>query len=568
MASHPDQPSLPPLIRGLLRAEAYSHPVGEIRLLETHISWVILTGPFAYKLKKPVNLGFLDFTSLECRHHFCSEELRLNRRFGSDLYLGVLPVTGQAMDPRMGGEAPALDYAVQMRQFDQADLLPAALVRGAISGEQIDTFADQLARFHAQAAVARPGTDSAGPGFGSPAAVRAPVLANFRTLLSPAQVDVRLQPVVRGLQGWAEREFHRLEPRFAERLAAGRVRECHGDLHLGNLVLHGGRIEPFDCLEFSPALRWIDVISDLAFLVMDLQERGYPALAVRLLNRWLERSGDYGGLDLWRWYSSYRALVRAKVAALSGQSEQVRAYLQLAGASGQRRPRLLLLCHGLSGAGKSHHSAGLIEPLQAIRIRSDVERKRLFGLWGEAPEPPRHGDPYAPAVSEELFGQRLPAQAAAVLEAGFSVIVDATFLRRRDRQRMEAVAIAAAVPLLVLDFQVPLQQLHRRITARLCQGQDPSDADLAVLEQQRRTLEPLSEQERRWAVAVGPDQDPQATLALLERLIRSAGAPPGPGVSAVSGAGPDPVDWEPTADPPHPPGCAAPPGESGSAGGC
>lgn len=567
---------LPALIRGLLRPGAYGHPVEVIRLLETHISWVILTGPFAYKLKKPVDLGFLDFTSLERRRHFCSEELRLNRRFGSDLYRAVLPVTGPEAEPRMGGEGPALDYAVQMVQFDQADLLPAALARGAISGQQIEAFAEQLARFHARAAMAAAGgARGEPPGYGSPTAVRAPVLANFRTLLSAAVAGLVegqgggvLRVQVLGQQQWAEREFARLEARFSERLAAGRVRECHGDLHLGNLVVHGGRIEAFDCLEFNPWLRWIDVISDLAFLVMDLQERGHPGLAVRLLNRWLERSGDYGGLELWRWYGSYRALVRAKVAALSHQSEQVRAYLQLAGAISQRRPRLLLLCHGLSGAGKSHHSAGLIEPLQAIRIRSDVERKRLFGLWAEPLEPIRQGDPYAPAVSEELFGQRLPAQAAAVLEAGYAAIVDATFLRRSDRRRMQAVAVAAGVPLLILDFQVPVQELRRRVIARGRQGQDPSDADLAVLEQQRRRLEPLSAQERRWAVAVGPDQDPQATLALLERLIRSAGAPPGPGVPAVSGAGPDPVDWVPTADPPHPPGCAAPPGESGSAGGC
>jgi aminoglycoside phosphotransferase family enzyme/predicted kinase len=573
------QPSLPPLIRGLLRAGAYSHPVGEIRLLETHISWVILTGPFAYKLKKPVNLGFLDFTSLERRHHFCNEELRLNRRFGSDLYLAVLPVTGQATEPRMGGEEPALDYAVQMRQFDQADLLPAALARGAISAEQIEAFADQLASFHGQAAVATPGTGSGEPPFGGPVAVRAPVLANFHTLLSPGPADAgssggcseaagALQAEVRQLQCWAEQEFRRLEPRFAERLAAGRVRECHGDLHLGNLVLQEGRIEAFDCLEFSPALRWIDVISDLAFLVMDLQERGFPGLAVRVLNRWLERSGDYIGLLLWRWYLSYRAMVRAKVAALGGQGEQVRAYLQLAEGIGQRRPRLLLLCHGLSGAGKSHHSAALIEPLQAIRIRSDVERKRLFGLWGEALEPARHGDPYAPAVSEELFEQRLPLQAAAGLAAGFSVIVDATFLHRRHRRRMEAVAAEAGVRLLILDCSAPVELLRQRIQARRGLGHDPSDADLAVLEQQRRTLEPLSVEERRRAVAVGPDQVAQATLGALVCRLQAAASVPGASVPGAPVADPNRADWVPTVDPPHPPGCAAPADENGSAGGC
>ena len=509
-----DQPAL---IGGLLRPEAYGHAVESITLLETHISWVILTGAYAYKLNKPVDLGFLDFTSLERRHHFCLEELRLNRRFGSDLYLAVLPVTGSEGQPQMGGPGVALEYAVQMRQFAQADLLPAALERGAINAAQIEAFAEQLARFHAGAAVAS--SDSL-------AAVREPVWANFRTLLGPATAgqDAEFHCQVREQRHWAERELARLEPRFAARLAAGRVRECHGDLHLGNLVLHRGQIEPFDCLEFSSQLRWIDVISDLAFLGMDLQQRGHPGLAVRLLNRWLETSGDYAALELWRWYGSYRALVRAKVAALGGQAELAGAYLAQAQAISRRRPQLLLICHGFSGAGKSHHSAELLEPLEAIRIRSDLERKRLFGLWGQALAPPRQGDPYAPAVSEELFAELLPAQAAAVLVAGFSAIVDATFLRQLDRQRMAAVAQAARVPLLILDFQVPVPLLRQRISARQQQGRDPSDADWAVLKQQIAMAEPLTASEQQRAVPVGVDQPAATTVQALRQRLAATGA--------------------------------------------
>lgn len=552
-----DQPAL---IRGLLQPEAYGHPVQEITLLETHISWVILTGPYAYKLKKPVNLGFLDFTSLEQRQHFCLEELRLNRRFGSDLYQAVLPVVGSLQAPRVGGDGPPLEFALQMRQFDQADLLPAVLARGAIGAEAIGSFADRLARVHAEAAVA--GSNS---GFGTPDAVREPVLANFHTLLErrPTALSGDLQAALLALRGWSEREFGCREPLFRQRLAAGRVRECHGDLHLGNLVWRHARIEAFDCLEFAPALRWIDVISDLAFLAMDLEKRGQGALAAVLLNRWLEHSGDYAGLALWRWYGVYRALVRAKVAALGADLQGVRTYVQRADWIRRRRPRMLLLCHGLSGSGKSHHSAQLLGPLCAIRLRSDVERKRLFGLWGEDAEPcgtgKRTGDPYAPGVSEELFAERLPQAAAAVLEAGFTAIVDATFLRRLDRQRMGAVAAAAGVPLLILDLQAPSGLLRQRISRRQRLGQDPSDADLAVLDQQLRSRESLSAAELRLAVAVGPDQDPQTTLGALERRLRAWTEP------AVDL---DPVDSALTPDPPHPPGCAAPPAGSGSAGGC
>lgn len=550
----------PPLIRGLLQPQAYGHPVQRITLLETHISWVILTGPYAYKLKKPINLGFLDFTSLEKRQHLCQEELRLNRRFGSDLYQAVLPVVGSLQAPRVGGDGPPLEFALQMLQFEQADLLPAALARGVIGAGEIGRFADRLARLHAAAAVA--GRSS---GFGTPAAVREPVLANFHTLLErrPIALPETLRAALLELRGWSEREFGRREPQFRQRLAAGRVRECHGDLHLGNLVLRRGQIEAFDCLEFAPALRWIDVISDLAFLAMDLEERGQGALAALLLNRWLEHSGDYTGLALWRWYGVYRALVRAKVAALGADLQGVGTYGQRADWIRRRRPGMLLLCHGVSGSGKSHLSGQLLGPLRAIRLRSDVERKRLFGLWGEGAQPgcggERTGDPYAPAVREELFAERLPQAAAAVLEAGFTAIVDATFLRRPDRQRMAAVAAAAAVPLLILDLQAPPALLRQRLAQRRRLGQDPSDADLAVLDQQLRSREPLSAAERRLAVAVGPDQDLQTTLGALERRRRALSEP---------AADRDPVDWEPTPAPPRPPGCAAPPAGSGSAGGC
>ncbi len=529
----------PPLIRGLLQAGAYCHPVERISLLETHISWVFLTGTYAYKLKKPVNLGFLDFTSLERRHQLCEEELRLNRRFGSDLYLAVLPVTGTEAEPRMGGSGPPLEYAVQMRQFDQGALLPAALARGQIGAPQIEAFAEQLARFHAEAAMA----DSHGD-FGTAKAVREPVLANFRSLLErrPIPLPPPLLADLEELRHWSDHTYERCEPLFRQRLAGGRVRECHGDLHLGNLVLRHGRIEAFDCLEFAPALRWIDVISDLAFLAMDLEQSGHPGLAIHLLNRWLECSGDYDGLKLWRWYSCYRALVRAKVAALAGQSQALEAYLERANGCSQRRPRLLLICHGLSGSGKSHHSAQLIEPMKAIRLRSDVERKRLFGLWGQSGVPLRRGDPYAPAVSEQLFGELLPAQAAAVLAAGFNAIVDATFLRRTDRQRMAAVAAAAGVPLLILDFQVPEARLRERITGRQKANVDPSDADLSVLERQQKVAEPLTPAECRQSVVVAAEQDPATTVQAL--------------VAALAAL--EPVG------PPHPQDCAAP--EGGNAG--
>lgn len=533
------------LIEALRRPQAYDHPVGSIAVLETHISWVLLTGPVAYKIRKPVDLGFVNFTSLERRLHDCREELRLNRRLVHNLYLGLAAVVQTEQGPRLqalaedtsdaailragDGESQPhaglrlLEVAVRMRQFPQEALLPAALARGEVEAEQIDALAETLARFHAGAAIA-PATGS----YGTPAAVREPIDANVACLRQRAASG--LQPQIERLASWNAEAFKALEPLLRRRLEQGQVRECHGDLHLGNMLLRSGRVEVFDCLEFSPALRWIDVISDLAFLVMDLRQRGHPALGARLLNQWLECSGDVGGLALWRWYVSYRALVRAKVAALSGDGSgdgPVAAYLALAEASITPAPQALLLCHGLSGSGKSHHTRPLAAVLGAIRLRSDVERKRLFGLWGIPAGPRRAGDLYGREVSEELFGERLPALAAQVLQAGFPVIVDACFLRRSDRAAMAAVAERAGVPLLILEFSAPEALLRERITGRQRRGHDPSDADLTVLERQIGWDEPLGGAEREQAITVGPANAVEATAAAVRQRWRLAGGEPG-----------------------------------------
>jgi aminoglycoside phosphotransferase family enzyme/predicted kinase len=507
------------LIERLRRADPWPHPVQEpIGLMETPISWVLLTGSYAYKLPKPVDLGFLDCKRLEQRRHHCREELRLNRRLCTDLYLDLAVVLGPAVRPQVQpagrsvvGKGKPLAWAVRMRQFPQEALLPAALERGAVEVGQLDALALTLARFHADAAVA----PASGP-FGSPDAVRQPVRDNFASLQPriPSHLSGRLER----LRQWSEHQFSSLRPLFQQRLESGRVRECHGDLHLGNLLLEGGRIVVFDCLAFSETLRWIDVISDIAFLVMDLEQRQHSAMANQLLNRWLEHSGDYDGLALWRWYISYRALVRAKVEALAGERcdpAALASYLSVAERQAAPPSPSLLICHGLSGSGKSHHAMGLARALGAIVIRSDVERKRWFGLWGCPPRACRQGDPYAPAVSEELYLQRLPALAGPLLAQGFSVIVDATFLQRRQRLVMAALADRLGVPFHLLELRTPLPLLRRRIRQRARVGGDPSDADLAVLERQRQQLQPLDSSERARTIAITADATPASIISAM-----------------------------------------------------
>jgi aminoglycoside phosphotransferase family enzyme/predicted kinase len=506
-----------PLVASLLRPEAYPHPVERVELLETHISWVFLTGTLAYKLKKPVDFGFLDFSTAPRREHFCHEELRLNRRLSAGLYLDVVPLHGPPEQASFCGDGPVIDHAVRMCQFPQSALLPAVLRRGELGEGLVDRFADDLARFQAEAAVAPAG----GP-HGSAAAVREPVVANVAALeASPLLADQPASPErLERLRRWADTEWQRLQPRFEQRLRLGRVRECHGDLHLGNLLLQNDHIVAFDCLEFSDTLRWIDVISEMAFLVMDLQDHGQQRLGQRLLNRWLEQTGDWGAMELWRWYACYRALVRAKVAALGGNGALHR-YLELAERLITPRPPLLAITTGVSGLGKSRHSLAIAERLGWIRLRSDVERKREFGLWGIPAVAERSGDPYAPAITEELFARRLPALAEQLIRAGFPVVVDATFLRRLDRQQMAALAARLGVPFLILEPQASEQVARERIRRRGRHGRDPSDANEAVLEQQLAMAEPLDSQERQQVLAIEADADPAVLASRVQTWCNS-----------------------------------------------
>ena len=361
-----------------LRApECYPHPVGRIEVLETHISRVFLTGDLAYKLKKPVNLGFLDFSTLEARHFYCEEEVRLNRRTAPAIYLGVVPVTASEGGARIGGRGRVVDYAVKMRQFSQDALLERMARAHAVEPRHVDTLADTLAAFH--------GAAGRTTRFGSAARILACVLDNLDAL------EIEGGPVD-WLRRWTRNEHGRLLPAFAERRAGGAVRECHGDLHLANVVCIDGHPMPFDCIEFSEELRWIDVMSDLAFLTMDLAGHGLAPLAHRLLDRYLSATGDYGGLRVLRFYEVFRALVRAKVARLR-QSQCPPGSRAAAAARAECSRRIELACglavagvpalvlmHGLSGSGKTTVSQQVVERFGAVRVRSDVERKRLHGM--------------------------------------------------------------------------------------------------------------------------------------------------------------------------------------------
>jgi aminoglycoside phosphotransferase family enzyme/predicted kinase len=489
------------LVSALRHPDCYPHPVQEVRVLETHISWVLLTGTWAYKIKKPVNLGFLDFTTLESRRHFCEEELRLNRRLAPQIYEAVVEIRGTPDRPRVEGPGPVLEYAVKMREFAQEALASNMLARGALAPHHVDLLARSVAEFHAGAE--RAGDTSP---FGAPDAVLQPALQNFEQLLPCLQQDAD-RAALQSLRDWTEREYAQRQNAFAARRREGHVRQCHGDLHLRNIAVLDGHPVAFDCIEFDDQLRWIDVMSEVAFLVMDFEDRGSCDLAWRLLNGYLEATGDYLGVGVLRFYLVYRALVRAKVHALRARQPGIehaerqrlgriaREYLGLAARFSGRHGAALVITHGLSGSGKTSATQALLGRAGAVRVRSDIERKRLHGIPALARSNSGPGAGLYTKEATVATYQRLLLLARAILEAGYPAVVDAAFLKRGERDAFRALAASLRVPFLILAFDAPEATLRERVAQRLGSEADASEADLAVLERQLAGREPIAPDE-------------------------------------------------------------------------
>ena len=492
---------LPQLIRSLHDPACYDHAAGPVRVIETHISWVLLTGEFAYKIKKPLDLGFLDFSSLSKRLHACCDEVQLNRRLAPAIYLDVVPITGTPAAPRVNGSGETFEYAVQMRQFPPDATLDRLDAEGGLTAHHVEAIAATLARFHREG-CARATADSP---WGSPEKIWQPVAQNFAQI-APRLDDPADRQRLEALQRWSEAEHARLAPLMTARKRDGFVRECHGDLHLGNLAWVDDQLLVFDCIEFNPELRWIDIQSEVAFCTMDLLQRGHADWAWLFLNAWLEQTGDYAGLALLRYYAVYRALVRAKVAAIRTSQTagperdaalaEVRTLLRLATTLTHPRPVRLDITHGLSGSGKTTITRKLMQTAGAIRLRSDVERKRLAGLDALAKSGSGVGQQLYAADATRRTYDHLARLAGGILDAGWPVIVDATFTARWQRDLLREVARIRKVEFRILDFPVPVATLRERIIQRSREGKDASEADLAVLQHQLDTEEPLGADER------------------------------------------------------------------------
>jgi len=481
------------LVAALRDPRRFPHPVDDVAVVETHISVVLLAGEHAYKLKKPVDLGFLDYSTLDLRRRACHEELRRNARLAPGLYETVVAFSGSPDAPELTADTESADdafeVAVRMRRFPQEAQLDRRLEAGALRVPGMERVAETVAAY--QDTARRVGAEEP---HGRAEDVWRPIAENFAQILPRVKDRDEVERLER-LRTWAGEEHARQTPLIAQRRESGFVRSCHGDLHLSNLVEVEGRIVAFDCIEFDPNLYRIDVISDAAFLVMDLLVRDRRDLAATFLDRWLQRTGDFDALPLLRHYLCYRSMVRAKVAAIAmaqhsgadrtAHHARYSAHLELAeriayqaGGGG------LVIATGLAGSGKSTVARALVPHLAALRVSSDRERKRLFGLGEtEASGSPIDGGIYTPEAHGRTY-DRMAVAARAILRSGHVGIVDGAFLREQDRARFRAIAAEATAPAIVLHCTAPGAVLLERVRSRQARGDDASEAGPEVLSRQ------------------------------------------------------------------------------------
>lgn len=494
--------SLTKLLKNLQHAELFPHPVRYFKLIETHISAIILTGEYAYKIKKPLNLGFLDFTTLAQRHQYCQAELELNQRTAPEIYVELIAITGSEDHPNLNGSGEIIDYAIKMREFPQTALFDELLNNQQLSPELIDATAIMLADFHQQSSREAP-DDS----LGSPENIEQFVQQNFAQIIPLLHEPSDLN-LLHEMQDWATQQQKILYPTLAQRKAQGFIRACHGDVHLKNIALIAGKPTLFDCIEFNPALQWTDTMADLGFLSMDLQDKGNVAYARQLINTYLEYSGDYSGLAVLRYYQHYRAMVRAKIAlfnlttpnlSTAEQAETLRSYrqkIQLAATYTKNNKTFLAITHGVAGSGKSTLAQQLINAFDAIQIRSDIERKRLanLGLLTRTINDVNAGL-YAPEITQKIY-QHLLTLTQSLLHMGYSVIVDATFLQLTQRQLFFNLAKQLDIDFFILACETEDTILQQRVQQRSTQILSHSDATIEVLNMQKINLETPTEIEQ------------------------------------------------------------------------
>jgi len=491
MASHT---LLPALIQQMMQPEFYPHPVKEpIELIQTHVSYVLLTGDYAYKLKKPVNFGFLNYSTLELRQHFCQEELRLNQRGAGEIYLEVLPIT-QEDQYHLGGVGKPVEYVLKMRQFPQEALFLSMFERGELDEARMEELGRVVAQYHAQTA-----TNDYIRKFGEVEQVRQSIDENYdQTVKYIGGPQTRSQ--FEETKKYTDNFFAQRQQLFSDRIANDWIRECHGDLHLRNICLWHDKILLFDCIEFNEPFRFVDVMFDIAYAVMELEMLQRPNLGNAYLNTYIEQTGDWEGLQVLPLYLSRQSYVRAKVNSFllddPGVPETVKqeaaktaaAYYKLAWEYTKPRQGKLILMSGLSGSGKSTVARQLARNTKAVHIRSDAVRKHLAGI----PLLERGGDEvYTTEMTQKTYA-RLLDLGLMLATQGYTVILDAKYDRLSLRHEAIASAQAQQLPLQIIHCTAPIEVLRDRLSSRTG---DIADATIDLLETQQAAFEPFTTEE-------------------------------------------------------------------------
>ncbi|KYC37486.1 adenylyl-sulfate kinase [Scytonema hofmannii PCC 7110] len=489
--------SIPPLIQQMLERGFYPHEVSEpIQLIQTHISYVLLTGKYAYKVKKPVNFGFLDYSTLEKRRHFSYEELRLNQRGAAELYLEVLPIALVDGQYRLGETGEPVEYVLKMLQFPDDVLLSQLFKQGQLNEELVEELGRVVAEYHASKTV----TNDYIRSFGEVAQVRAAFDENYEQsekYIGGPQTREQFEETKR----YTDSFFSECDELFKDRIKSDRIRECHGDLHLGNICLWQNKLWLFDCIEFNEPFRFVDVMYDIAYAVMDLEAQQRLDLSNTYLNTYLEVTGDWEGLQVLPIYLSRQSYVRAKVTSFllddpsvpSSVKEEVTktaaTYYKLAWEYTKPRQGQLILMSGVSGSGKSTTARYLARHLGAIHLRSDAVRKHLAGI----PLFERGGDEIYTAEMTQKTYARVLELGVLLAKQGYTVILDAKY----DRQQLREDAIAQAqmhqIPIQIIQCTAPREVLQKRLRERTG---DITDATVDLLESQLQQAEPFTEKEK------------------------------------------------------------------------
>lgn len=486
--------------------------VTSVQLLQTHISYVALTGTYAYKVKKPVNFGFLDFSTVDKRKFYCEEELRLNKRLCPEMYLDVLPITRKDGALELDGSGPIVEYALKMKEFPQEYIMTNMLKQHHITKDTIDQIISLLIDFYTAQEPSEEITK-----YGELPAVKQNIDENFEQTKPMINITVP-QDTFRFIKDASTRFFERKKDVFGRRMKEGKIFDCHGDLHSGNIVVTDTHIHIFDCIEFNDRFRFCDVASDIGFLAMDLDYLNFPYLSSHLIHRYVEKSADVSIFQVLNFYKSYRAFVRGKVHGFQLNDPHIdqkkkedivrsaqkyfdlsRYYAGLFSLDLLPRKPLMVLVSGLSGTGKSTVAGKLAVDYHAMQINTDVVRKEVAGI----DQYERHHDQidtglYDPKRVDNTYEQVLR-KAADVITNGGNVVLDATFQKKKYRQMARHVAVKHHSPVVIVECLCPDDVVKRRLEDRV-KKKSVSDGRWEVYLAQKKTFEPFTSEEEHLTI--------------------------------------------------------------------